>query len=65
VIDARVASLPLAERRATYERWRCAYRATSATHPSSAAVADHLYRADADRRFRIAVEAMLRGLLSQ
>jgi AcrR family transcriptional regulator len=61
-IDAPLAAADPADRRRTYESWRHSYAAAAATHPASAALARHLYRGDADERFRTALRAMLRGL---
>jgi AcrR family transcriptional regulator len=63
-IDAPLAAADPADRRRTYDSWRGAYAAATATHPASAAIARHLYRGDADERFRTALRAMLRGLLA-
>jgi len=62
-IDAGLATRTAAERSAEYGRWRKAYSGLDADgHPHSVALASRLYSGTADRRFRHALEALVRGL---
>jgi len=62
-IDAGLAGLGSADRSAEYGRWRRAYAALDGdVHPHSVAVAGRLYKGSADRRFVLALEALVRGL---
>ncbi len=64
-IDAATAALDPAARRATYTAWRRHYRALPADEfPHCRDASAHLYRGDADGRFRFALEALLRGLVA-
>jgi AcrR family transcriptional regulator len=64
-IDGPTAAMDPAGRRATYAAWRRDYRALPADEfPHCRAVARHLYRGDADARFRFALEALLHGLVA-
>jgi AcrR family transcriptional regulator len=64
-IDGTTAAMDPALRRATYAAWRRDYRALPADEfPQCRAVAGHLYRGDADGRFRFALEALLQGLVA-
>jgi AcrR family transcriptional regulator len=64
-IDATTAAMEPVARRATYAAWRRDYRALPADEfPHCRAVAGHLYRGDADGRFRFALEALLHGLVA-
>ncbi|MEY2755175.1 MAG: hypothetical protein RJB65_1533 [Actinomycetota bacterium] len=62
-IDAGLSTQPASERSAEYARWRRAYSELDTdTHPHSVAVAGRLYKGTADRRFLLALEALVRGL---
>lgn len=64
-IDGAAAALDPTTRRATYAAWRLDYRALPADEfPHCRAAATHLYRGDADTRFRYALEALLHGLVA-
>jgi AcrR family transcriptional regulator len=64
-IDGTTAAMDPAVRRATYAAWRRDYQALPADEfPHCRAVAGHLYRGDADRRFRFALAALLHGLVA-
>jgi AcrR family transcriptional regulator len=64
-IDGTTAAMDPAARRATYAAWRRDYRALPPDEfPHCRAAAPHLYRGDADARFRFAFEALLRGLVA-
>jgi hypothetical protein len=64
-IDGATAALDPAARRATYSAWRRDYRRLPADeYPHCRAVANNLYRGDADTRFRYALEALLHGLVA-
>jgi hypothetical protein len=64
-IDGATAALDPAARRATYAAWRGDYRALPADeYPHCRAAATHLYRGDADTRFRYALGALLNGLVA-
>jgi AcrR family transcriptional regulator len=64
-IDGASAALDPTARRATYSGWRRHYRALPAEEfPHCRDAAAHLYRGDADGRFRFALEALLRGLVA-
>lgn len=62
-IDAGLSSVPAAERSAEYQRWRRTYAELDGDgHPHSVALARYLYKGSADRRFLVALEALVRGL---
>jgi AcrR family transcriptional regulator len=64
-IDVATAAMDPTTRRATYTAWRRDYRVLPADEfPHCRAAARHLYRGDADGRFRFALEALLHGLVA-
>jgi AcrR family transcriptional regulator len=64
-IDGTTAAMDPVARRVTYAAWRRDYRALPADEfPHCRAAASHLYRGDADARFRFALEALLHGLVA-
>jgi TetR/AcrR family transcriptional regulator, tetracycline repressor protein len=64
-IDASVAALPSHDRSAAYARWRRHYRnADPAVRPASRHAAKELYAGTAERRFLVAVNALIDGLVA-
>ncbi len=63
-IDAAMADRPADERDESYRQWRATYASLDATrYPDSVASAEALWSGSADDRFRVALAALLGGLV--